>query len=383
MTFLGRYNNQGRILPTFTWIIFFTFSLSANAYALPIQFDISRVINLSIMDGRGARSGEDLNSPPGNGSGGSHLLYGLPDLPAGGPPQGSFIPLSTLPSITSSMPFASGLPGLDGEAQIFEPLDENTGDTADIRRSEWYTGFDAEAMADFLAGVDFLTTDWQADLGQSPVATHETPAPPTTEVIRRNPRECLQGNHGPKRGVQESLCIDSSGLGSSGVRSPGGGSSSSSAAFRAGAGGAIGNSRNVIGAADGIGGGGGGAGGAGGGAAGGSNNSGGNGSVENNSGGGTGNNGAGNEGGDKGDGSPGSSSGTGNGGGIGQGGGAGAETGDGTWDQGGNSGSGGGGAAEVRPVPEPVSLALIALGFAGMCFVRSHQQSARCKLQND
>jgi hypothetical protein len=42
----------------------------------------------------------------------------------------------------------------------------------------------------------------------------------------------------------------------------------------------------------------------------------------------------------------------------------------------------GGGAAEVRPVPEPVSLALIALGFAGMCFVRS-QQSARCKLQND
>jgi hypothetical protein len=53
------------------------------------------------------------------------------------------------------------------------------------------------------------------------------------------------------------------------------------------------------------------------------------------------------------------------------------------WDQGGNGGTGGSGASEVRPVPEPVSLALIALGFAGMCFVRSHQQSARCKLQDD
>src|SRR5690348_12207725 len=144
MTFPGRYNNQARILLTFKWIIFFTFSLSASAYALPIQFDISPVINISIMDFRGARSGEDLNSLPSNGSGRSHLLYGLPDLPAGGSPQGGFIPLSTLPSIISSMPFASGLPSLDGEAPIFELLDKNTGDTADIRGWEWYTGFDAE-----------------------------------------------------------------------------------------------------------------------------------------------------------------------------------------------------------------------------------------------
>jgi hypothetical protein len=374
MTFLGQYNNQARILRPFAWIIFFTVSLSARAYALPVQFGISNIINLSIMDGRGVRSVEGLNSLPGNGLGRSHPLYGSPDLPAGGSPQGGFIPLSTLPSITSSMPFATGLPGLDGEAPIFQLLDGDTGDTADIRGLEWYTDFDAEAMADFLAGVDFLTTDWHADLGHSPVATHETPAPPPTEVIRRNQRECLQGNHGPKRGVQESLCIDGSGLGGSGVRSPGGGSSGGSTASLAGAGGVSGNSRNVIGAGDGIGGGSGGAGGAGGGA-GGSNNSGGNGSVENNSGGGTGNDSAGNEGGDKGDDSPGNSSSTGNGGGIGQGGGSGPESGNGTWDQAGNGGSEGGGASEARPVPEPVSLALVALGFAGMCFVRSHSRA--------
>ncbi len=260
MTFLGRYDNKARILRTFRWIIFFTFSLSTSAYALPIQFDISRVINLAIMDGRGARSGEDLNSLPSNGpdSDRFHLLYRPSDLLAGGSPQGAFMPLSMPPFITSSMPFETGLAGPDADPPILESIDRNTGDTADTGGWEWYTGFDAAAMADFLAGLDFLTTDWHADSGHSPVVTHEAPPPPPTEVIRRNPRECLQGNHGSKRGVQESLCNDGSGLAGSGVRSPGGGSSGGSAAFLAGAGGASGNSRNVFGAGDGIGGGGGG-----------------------------------------------------------------------------------------------------------------------------
>lgn len=372
MIFLGRYNNQARLLHGFRWIIFFTLSLSAGAYALPIQFDIPGVINFSIADGCGARSGEDLNPRDSNGPGRFHLLYGSPDSPAGRSPRGGFMPLSTPSSTTSSMPFETGLPSPDAEAPILESVDGVTEDTADMRGWEWYTGFDAEAMADFLAGVDFLTTDWHADSGHSPAATHETPASPATEVIRRNPRECLQGNHGPKRGVQESLCSDGSGLAGSGARIPGGGSSGSSAAFLAGAGGASVNSRNLIGAGDGIGGGGGGAGGAGGGA-GGSDNSGGSGSVENNGGGGTGNNGAGNEG----DSSRGGS-GAGNGGDIGPGNAAGTEgDGNATWDQGANGGSGSGSASEVNLVPEPSSLALLALGFAGMCFLRS---TAGCKV---
>ena len=367
MTFLGRCDNQARICRAFEWITFFTFWLSASAYGLPIQFDASNVINLFSVNGREARSGGDLNSLGINGAGRSHLLYGSLDSAIGGSlHSGSYTSFNASFHNLSSRLLRPGWRAWTRKVRSLTLLAEIT----EIQRiSADGNGMPIRcgAMADFLAGIDFLTTDWHAESGHSAVAAHEAPAPPAPAIIRRNPRECLQGNHEPKRGVQESLCTEGSGLAGSGVRSSSGGSSGSSAAFLAGAGGASGNSRNVIGVGDGIGGGGGGAGGAGGG--------GGGAGGSNNSGGGTGNNGTGNEGGDKGDGSPGGSSGIGNGGDIGQSGGAGAGGGNGTWDQGGNGGSGGGGAAEVRPVPEPVSLALVALGFAGMCFVRSHSRA--------
>jgi hypothetical protein len=388
MTFLGRYDNHGKICRAFRCVIFFILSLSSGAYAIPIsipiKFNTAHAINSHAIDGDGVGVADAINRGDmhngryyaemmwplaGNGSGGPGLLYGSLHSPGDWPLYGPFIPLS--------MPFATGLPGSGGKGPIFESLHRNADDTEDIRG--WYA--DPEAMADFLAGLDFLTTDWQADVDHASVATHEVPASPAAAIVRRNPRECFQGNHEQKRGVQESLCTEGSGLAGSGAGSSGNRSSGSGTASLAGRGdGANGGSRNVIGVGDGIGGAGGGGsaggaggGGAGGGGLGGGNNSAGNGSVEGSSGGGgTGNDGAGNEGG----GSPGGSSGIGNGGDIGNSGGVGDSGGGGTWNQGGNDGSGGGLPVEVRAIPEPAPLALLALGFAGMCIVRKHGKNA-------
>lgn len=394
MTFLGRYDNHGKICRAFRCVIFFILSLSSGAYAIPIpiripiKFDTAHAINphainrdgLVVADGvnhgvmhNGRYYGEkmwpllnpllwDLRAQNadtwiGNGSGGTSLLYG--------------------PSVS----FGAGLPGSGQGSSTFEPLIRDDADIADIE--VWH--FDSSAMADFVAAFGFLTTDWQTESGHAPVATHEAPAPPAAAIVRRNPRECLQGNQEQKRGVQESLCIEGSGLAGSGAGNSGNRSNGSGAASLARRGdGSNGGSRNVIGVGGGIGGAGGGGsaggaggGGAGGGSLGGGNNSAGKGSVEGSSGGGgTGNDGAGNEGG----GSPGGSSGIGNGGDIGNSGGVGDSGGGGTWNQGGNDGSGGGLPVEVRAIPEPAPLALLALGFTGMCIVRKHGKNAS-KLQ--
>ena len=361
--FTWRYDHHVRISPAFRRVIFFSLLLSSTAYAIPIsipiKFDGEKVSpSLNALSwGLPVENADPLAS---DGSSRPGLLYGSRHSPGDWPRYGPFIPLSTS--------FAIGLGGSGGEGSIFEPLHEDTGETGDIRG--WYA--DPDPMANFLAGLAFLTADWHADLEHAPAAAHEPPAPPAPAIIRRNSRECLQGNHNQKRGVQENGCIEVSGLGSPGAGSPGG-SNGRSAFLATGGGGSNGGPRNVIGIGDGIGGAGGGGGAGGLGGNNGGNNSAGNGSVEGNS----GNDGAGNAGGD----SPGGFSGSGNGGNSG---GVGNDHGNGTGNQDGNGGTTGGIPEEVRSIPEPGSLALLALGFAGMGIVRNRSKTrgkAQQKLQ--
>lgn len=387
MTFLGRYDNHGKICRAFMCVIFFIFSLSSGAYAIPIsisipipiKFDTAHAINSHAIDGDGVVIADGVNhGVMHNGRYHGEKMWPLlnPLLwDLGAENAGTLISNgSGGPSLLyrSSVSFGAGLPGSGQGSSTFEPLIRDDTDIADIE--VWH--FDSSAMADFLAGIDFLTTDWQAESGHASGAAHQAPASPEATIVRRNPRDCFQGNHEQKRGVQESLCTEGSGLAGLRAGSSGNRSSGSGAASLAGRGdGANGGSRNVIDVGDGIGGAGGGGsaggaggGGAGGGGLGGGNNSAGNGSIEGSSGGG----GAGNEG----VGSPGGSSGIGDGGDIGNSGGVGDGGGSGTWDQGGNDGFGGGLPVEVRAIPEPAPLALLALGFTGMCIVRKHSKNA-------
>jgi len=248
---------------------------------------------------------------------------------------------------------------------------ENSGSGESLGNSDgaefvWRLSTGSDALADFLAKLRFATTDWQASLDSNSHATQQMPAPPVPAISQRNSRECTQSLNWQKRGPQE-VCVEGNGLTGGGVRA--GASGLGSAAGR-GSGGNGNSYRSASGPANNMGdrvggtipGGGGGSshGGASNGGGGGANFT--HGSV---SGGGTGSmndangldNGPGTDNGGVAGGGFGENPGMGNGGGYGSGGG---------WNQSAVEEFHGADPAEIRTIPEPGSVSLLALGLAGV-----------------
>lgn len=233
-----------------------------------------------------------------------------------------------------NLPSAAGLPWLDEYLTHFPAVGLLQDDADDVYQPMW-SGNDENEIIDFLAMLGIITAVWEPSNQHSQGIEDAPPPQEAAAVVRRGLRDgCVHGHHeqSNKHGWRESLCPDSglagagfnrAGIGKSGIVPGGGG----------GGGGPIGGSYP--------GGGGGGANPGGGGA-----------------------------------GSPG-----GNGGGGNPGGDPGGENGGGAPDGGSGGGTGGGNDGSVPPsevgtVPEPVTLGLVGLGFAGMCVAR-HRQRVR------